>query len=125
MKIAFAVAAAFLILAQTLFIAVMRGSKTLVYICEKFGIEPSANIRTDIRDGATRMFLDAYSAFGVEPSAYAKFMFSIMPWWWILPSAWAIRRWSGKRAALVLFANAISLCVLIMAPYSTLARMSA
>jgi hypothetical protein len=105
-KILFVIIAVLLVCAQIYFIAFMRG-------------------------GALQAFLDTYSAFGIEPAAYTRFMFSVAGMWWMLPlacallSAWTIWRWSGKRAVLVLLADMASLLALVMAPYSTIVRLGA
>ncbi|MDR3353389.1 MAG: hypothetical protein LBO00_10420 [Zoogloeaceae bacterium] len=126
-KTLFVIVASLLICAQIFFIIALRGSKMLVEACAALGL----HLSHDLRDGVMQEFLSLYLHFGVEPTVYTKFMFSVVDWWWILPLVGALlvfralRPWSGKRAALALFVNMASICALFMAPYSTVFFMGA
>ncbi|MDR2690578.1 MAG: hypothetical protein LBB76_12600 [Azoarcus sp.] len=105
-KIAFYSVAILLILAQIVFIVTMY-------------------------NGTKQEFERLYKTFSVEQTAYTKFMFSIMDWWWILPFAcallvaWTIWRWPGKLAIVVLLLDMACLCALVCSPYSTIIKMGA
>jgi hypothetical protein len=104
MKIAFAIAAVFLILAQMAFIIAMQinGKQAL---------------------------MELYTTLGVELAPYAKSMFRIIAWWWILPFAcavlsfWSFQSWSKTRAVFVLLANAACLFALCWTSYSSTMRL--
>jgi hypothetical protein len=104
MKIAFATAAVFLILAQiALIVAVQINGK--------------------------QVLMDIYTTLGVELAPYVKFMFRVIAWWWILPlacallSLWSFQDWSKARAMLVLLTNAACLFVLCWTSYSATMRL--
>ncbi|GHT89714.1 hypothetical protein AGMMS49545_00730 [Betaproteobacteria bacterium] len=77
----------------------------------------------------TEQFIEVWNAFGVEPTAYTKFFFSTLGWWWILPTLgavliiWAGWRFSSGRVVLALFVSALGFIALFWSAYSTVFHM--